>query len=167
MRNKNGSRVARNFAWLPDGPIQKYFQEQVQSNFLRSRFDASGELMAFHDGHALAHEQRSDTEPHETPERGVFRAASPGSRVAAVGAIRYEPPARAATLGAGELQGAAAEHMSEPIIDVHHHIGGRRYDEVVSVMRRFSSASYHAFSGSPSWLEVVDTTWRRAAIWRH
>jgi len=48
--NKIRVRVARNFAWLPDGPIQQYFQEQVQSNFLRSRFDESGELMAFTTG---------------------------------------------------------------------------------------------------------------------
>lgn len=48
--NKIRVRVARNFAWLPDGPIQQYFQEQVQSNFLRSRFAESGELMVFTTG---------------------------------------------------------------------------------------------------------------------
>jgi DNA-binding Xre family transcriptional regulator len=48
--NKIRVRVARNFAWLPDGPIQQYFQEQVQSNFFRSRFDAAGELMVFTSG---------------------------------------------------------------------------------------------------------------------
>lgn len=48
--NKIRVRVARNFAWLPDGPIQQFFQEQVQNNFLRSRFDESGELMVFTTG---------------------------------------------------------------------------------------------------------------------
>lgn len=48
--NKIRVRVARNFAWLPDGPIQQFFQEQVQSNFLRSRFDEASELMVFTTG---------------------------------------------------------------------------------------------------------------------
>ena len=48
--NKIRVRVAPNFAWLPDGPIQQYFREQVQSDFFRSRFDGSGELMVFVSG---------------------------------------------------------------------------------------------------------------------
>lgn len=43
-------RVARNFAWLPDGPIQQYFRAQIQADFFRSRFDGTGELMAFVSG---------------------------------------------------------------------------------------------------------------------
>ena len=48
--NKIRVRVSRNFAWLPNGPIQQYFQEQVQSNFFRSRFDERSELMVFSSG---------------------------------------------------------------------------------------------------------------------
>jgi transcriptional regulator with XRE-family HTH domain len=48
--NKIRVRVARNFAWLPGGPIQQYFREQVQSNFFRSRFNEPGELMLFTNG---------------------------------------------------------------------------------------------------------------------
>jgi DNA-binding Xre family transcriptional regulator len=48
--NKIRVRVASNFAWLPDGPIQQYFREQVQSNFFSSRFDETGELMVFTSG---------------------------------------------------------------------------------------------------------------------
>jgi DNA-binding Xre family transcriptional regulator len=48
--NKIRVRVARNFAWLPDGPIQQYFRQQVQSDFFRSRFDEAGELMVFASG---------------------------------------------------------------------------------------------------------------------
>ena len=48
--NKIRVRVARNFAWLPNGPIQSYFKLQVQSNFFRSHFDAAGELMVFTSG---------------------------------------------------------------------------------------------------------------------
>jgi hypothetical protein len=43
-------RVARNFAWLPDGPIQQYFRAQVQNDFFRSRFSDTGELMLFTSG---------------------------------------------------------------------------------------------------------------------
>jgi len=48
--NRIRVRVARNFAWLPDGPIRQYFHEQVQSNFFRSQFQATGELMVFTSG---------------------------------------------------------------------------------------------------------------------
>lgn len=48
--NRIRVRVPRNFAWLPDGPIQQYFQRQVQTDFLRSRFDATGELLVFASG---------------------------------------------------------------------------------------------------------------------
>ena len=48
--NKIRVRVPRNFAWLPDGPIQQYFQQQVQNDFFRSRFGESGELMMFTSG---------------------------------------------------------------------------------------------------------------------
>lgn len=48
--NKIRVRVNRNFAWLPDGPIQQYFRSQVQNDFFRSRFDQTGELMVFVSG---------------------------------------------------------------------------------------------------------------------
>ena len=48
--NRIRVRVARNFSWLPDGPIQQYFRAQVQADFFRSRFDAEGELMVFMTG---------------------------------------------------------------------------------------------------------------------
>lgn len=48
--NKIRVRVTRDFAWLPDGPIQQYFRQQVQSDFFRSRFDEAGELMVFASG---------------------------------------------------------------------------------------------------------------------
>lgn len=48
--NKIRVRVARNFAWLPDGPIQEYFRKQVQNDYFLSRFDGTGELMVFTSG---------------------------------------------------------------------------------------------------------------------
>lgn len=43
-------RVARNFAWLPNGPIMRYFGAQVQSDFLASPFDGKGHRLAFVSG---------------------------------------------------------------------------------------------------------------------
>lgn len=40
-------RTARNFAWRPDGPIQRFFAEQVLPDFLDSRFDDKNEQMHF------------------------------------------------------------------------------------------------------------------------
>jgi transcriptional regulator with XRE-family HTH domain len=48
--NRIRVRVARNFSWLPDGPIQQYFRAQVQADFFRSRFDGEGELLVFVSG---------------------------------------------------------------------------------------------------------------------
>lgn len=48
--NRIRVRVARDFAWLPDGPIQQYFRAQVQADFFRSRFDGGGELLVFVSG---------------------------------------------------------------------------------------------------------------------
>jgi transcriptional regulator with XRE-family HTH domain len=42
--------VGRNFSWRPDGPLQCYFREQLEANFFASRFDGSGEHLAFVSG---------------------------------------------------------------------------------------------------------------------
>jgi hypothetical protein len=39
--------IARDFAWLPDGPIQRFFRDCIQTEFLNGRFDRSGELLRF------------------------------------------------------------------------------------------------------------------------
>jgi DNA-binding Xre family transcriptional regulator len=39
--------VARDFAWIPEGPIQKHFREELQTDFFASPFDGRGELLAF------------------------------------------------------------------------------------------------------------------------
>jgi transcriptional regulator with XRE-family HTH domain len=48
--NRVRVRVARNFTWLPGGPIQQYFRAQLQNDFFRSRFDQDGEKMIFMSG---------------------------------------------------------------------------------------------------------------------
>ena len=42
--------VSRAFSWIPDGPIQRFFKEQVQSDFFRSRFDRENELLLLANG---------------------------------------------------------------------------------------------------------------------
>jgi len=37
--------VARTFSWRPDGPIQRFFNEQAHHEYFRSRFDRPGEFM--------------------------------------------------------------------------------------------------------------------------
>ena len=43
-------RVARDFDWLPGGPIRRYFHTHALGDFLDSRFDGAGETMTFSQG---------------------------------------------------------------------------------------------------------------------
>jgi len=42
--------IGRTFAWLPDGPIQRYFRERVEKEFLSSAFERPEELFLFVSG---------------------------------------------------------------------------------------------------------------------
>jgi hypothetical protein len=42
--------VAKNFRWLPRGPIEKFFEQTAQSEFLDSHFTHPGELRLFMNG---------------------------------------------------------------------------------------------------------------------
>ena len=42
--------VSRAFAWIPDGPIQRLFKQEVQGDFFRSSFDGEHELMVLANG---------------------------------------------------------------------------------------------------------------------
>lgn len=42
--NRVRMRLSRNFAWRRNGPIQRFFEQRVQSEFFRSRFDGPNEL---------------------------------------------------------------------------------------------------------------------------
>jgi transcriptional regulator with XRE-family HTH domain len=42
--------IDRTFSWLPDGPIQRYFRERVEAEYLSSRFNRPGELFLFVNG---------------------------------------------------------------------------------------------------------------------
>ena len=45
--NRIRLRVARNFSWLPDGPIHRYFIEHVQNSFLAGAFVPDRDLHRF------------------------------------------------------------------------------------------------------------------------
>jgi DNA-binding Xre family transcriptional regulator len=42
--------IARNFSWIPDGPIQRLFKEDAAYDFFDSDFDQAHELMVFLNG---------------------------------------------------------------------------------------------------------------------
>lgn len=42
--------ISPNFTWLPDGPIQKFFEQKVQLEFLNSSFNGAGEFRVFVSG---------------------------------------------------------------------------------------------------------------------
>jgi DNA-binding Xre family transcriptional regulator len=48
--NKIRPLVTRAFSWLPDGPIQRYFNAQVQNDYFHSSFDRPGELLLLVNG---------------------------------------------------------------------------------------------------------------------
>ncbi len=45
--NRIKLRIARNFAWLPNGPIQRFFVDRVQDEFLASNFSSSADTYRF------------------------------------------------------------------------------------------------------------------------
>ena len=42
--------VSRNFSWLPDGPIQRFFNQQAHNEYFGSRFDRPDEFMVVVNG---------------------------------------------------------------------------------------------------------------------
>jgi DNA-binding Xre family transcriptional regulator len=42
--------ISTNFKWLPNGPIQRFFEQKVQSEFFDSSFDRAGEIRLFLSG---------------------------------------------------------------------------------------------------------------------
>lgn len=42
--NRIRQRLAPNFEWIPNGPIQQFFEQSVQGNFFQSSFTGRGEL---------------------------------------------------------------------------------------------------------------------------
>lgn len=42
--------VSRTFSWLPDGPIQRFFNQQAHNEYFRSRFDGPEEYMVVANG---------------------------------------------------------------------------------------------------------------------
>jgi transcriptional regulator with XRE-family HTH domain len=49
-QNRIRPLISRTFAWLPDGPIQRYFRERIEAEYLGSAFDGTNELFLFISG---------------------------------------------------------------------------------------------------------------------
>ncbi|MCB1743956.1 MAG: helix-turn-helix domain-containing protein [Gammaproteobacteria bacterium] len=60
--NRPRMRLSRRFTWRAGGPIQRFFERQVQSEFFNSRFDGPGELRLVLNGMLS---QQSIAELHE------------------------------------------------------------------------------------------------------
>jgi hypothetical protein len=48
--NRIRPRMGRTFTWLPEGPIQRYFRERIEREFLGSKFDLDDEVFLFVSG---------------------------------------------------------------------------------------------------------------------
>ena len=48
--NRYRLAVANDFRWISNGPIQRFFREEVQPDFMRSTFSAAGEKLVFRSG---------------------------------------------------------------------------------------------------------------------
>jgi DNA-binding Xre family transcriptional regulator len=48
--NRVKRMVDRSFSWLPNGPIQRFFERSVQSDFFKSTFNGPGEFRVFFNG---------------------------------------------------------------------------------------------------------------------
>ena len=48
--NRIRRMVDRTFSWLPNGPIQRFFERHVQSDFFKSTFNGPGEIRLFVNG---------------------------------------------------------------------------------------------------------------------
>ena len=46
-RNRIKLRVDENFSWRPNGPIERFFEREVQSQFLKSGFNSAGSMRVF------------------------------------------------------------------------------------------------------------------------
>ena len=55
--NRIRINVARDFDWLPYGPIKQYFKSHGQSDFMNSQFDRENEVLAFVNGMFTDHAQ--------------------------------------------------------------------------------------------------------------
>jgi DNA-binding Xre family transcriptional regulator len=44
-KNRVKLLIARNFKWMEDGPIQRFFQEKIEADFFSSRFDHANERL--------------------------------------------------------------------------------------------------------------------------
>ena len=72
--------VSRTFSWLPDGPIQRFFNEQAHNEFFRSRFNRADEFMLVVNGMLSRHSSAAVVERLKTSSPRVLRVTWRGYR---------------------------------------------------------------------------------------
>ncbi|MDI9682968.1 hypothetical protein QM334_40580, partial [Burkholderia cenocepacia] len=88
-------RVARDFDWLPGGPIRRYFHAHVLDDFLGSRFDGPGETMTFLQGMLTDAAAAVPVRARRRPRRSAFPAGTSSSRPGRRSGCRESRRARA------------------------------------------------------------------------
>ena len=85
--NRIRLRIARNFAWLPDGPIHRYFVDRLQSEFLAGDFQPERDVHRVSWG-MLSHESASALRGRITELTDTFDELTRGDEVRADSAAR-------------------------------------------------------------------------------
>lgn len=116
--NRIRINVARDFDWLPDGPIRRYFQQRAEGDFLADGFDQGGEAHFFVHG-MLTPEAVAQFQAQLRQLRKRFAALHDESLHAPIGARRgiglllamreWEPPDFAALRRPGDAGAASSK----------------------------------------------------------
>lgn len=122
--NRVRLKVARDFAWLPNGPIERWFEHNVQADFLDANFHGEREVRRFSHGMLSADSQarlleRIERLCAEFAEHHAEDTALPLARRAGacllVAMRPWEPPAFAARKHrSGAAQGARGASAPDP-----------------------------------------------------
>ena len=107
--NRIRSLIDRTFAWLPGGPIQRYFRARVESEFLSSKFDRPGELFLYVNGMLSRHSTSEVTARMRRVANEFADLHARRPRAAVVGAPRRQHAARDPPVGAARVSRAAPQ----------------------------------------------------------
>ena len=106
--NRIRLNVARDFDWLPDGPIRQYFRTEGLNDFLDSGFDKPEQSLAFTHGMLTESALAAHAGRAAPAARPLRRAARGKPGLAAAQAPRQRLLLALARVGAGRVHGAAA-----------------------------------------------------------
>ncbi len=104
--------ISRTFSWRPDGPIQRYFRERVESEYLSCKFDRPDELFLFVSG-MLSRRSTADVIARMRRVVGDFAELHAGDRSLPLArAPRHEPARRDPAVGAARVSRAAPRRIA-------------------------------------------------------